>query len=337
MSVAQVGETPLDDAVYVGGGVDKIFGVIGNHIAKFNASTGALENFARVAGPATGYCRLTYHSTTGLLYVGIWDFKTNQWNDPPTSWVLRGIYPVNPTSLAIGAVIDVMSFASSGSRQWCVGIQSMFSAGGTYLYFCFGVGGINAPTTLWRVNPTNTADNFNPANGASSAGQGGFYQIDTGASNIYCANPYLAEIQRYDLALTDLSYNNSAIPAPYTNVDNPVSVAYASTSGTAYAVCGSSNMFRADFGTNISTRLDLSAVPGATGTVAPQRIRYRSSDSKLYMPVQSQNAIIVWNAGTDNPADAVWKTGYDSPTDTVFTASKAFAVQLGAAGLKEIT
>lgn len=336
MSVAQVGETPIDDAVYVGGAVDKIFGTIGNHIAKFNASTGALENFARVAGPATGYCRLTYHSTTGLLYVGIWDFKTNQWNDPPTSWVLRGIYPVNPTTLAIGAVIDVMSIASGGSRQWCVGVQSMFSAGGTYLYFCFGVGGINAPTALWRVNPTNTADNFNPANGTSSAGQGGFYQIDTDGISIYCCNPFNAEIQKYDLALTDGSYNNSVIPAPFTNVDNPVSVAYSLTSGNAYAVCGTSNMFRSDFGINTSTRIDLTAVPGATGTVAPQRIKYRQSNSKLYMPVQSQNAIIVWDPVTDNPADAEWKTGFQCPIDTVFTASKAFAVQLGVNGLKEI-
>src|SRR5262245_61980998 len=90
LTEATTGEGSLDDAVYVAS-VDKIFATMGPHIVKLNATTGAREAFARVAGPAFGTCRLCYHSTTSTLYVSIWGFPSRQWTDPPMDWSIRGL------------------------------------------------------------------------------------------------------------------------------------------------------------------------------------------------------------------------------------------------------
>lgn len=333
-----LGETPLDDAVYVPT-VDKIFGTIGPHIARFNATTGAFETSVRVFGPAMGSCRICYHAPLDTIFVSIWNVLSLQWLT--TDWAIRGIYPVNPSTLAIGSVIDINSFVT-GDNEWPMGPRHIFSAGGTYLYFCHNEGDFGAPTEWWRVNPLNTADNFLPSNGDSLSGDNCYNQFDIdGLGNIYGANTESFELQRYDLALTNGSFGRCRINVPQRFVDNPVAVAWADSSGNCFAVCGTPTLIKATsfspspgaYTAHTMNSTSVSGMPALT-TVRPVRMRYRDLDGMLYIPCQEHDAIIVWDPTSD---DGEWKTGFSMPIDVVFTPTKAFAVQLGNEGLREIT
>lgn len=333
-SEAAGGETPLDDAVYVAA-TDKIYGMLGPHIIKFNATTGAKESINRIFSPAYGTCRICYHAPLNTLYVTLWNSPINQHFDPPVSWAHRGIYPVNPVSLIVGAALNV-TWSWFDDETWGSGPRAIMSAGGTYLYFASGYANTNSPVTLWRVNPLNVADRAQAID-ASSGGASGFNQHATDGVSIFVASPSSARIYKYNLSLGGPEPCN--IPGPYQFIDNPVAVEYSPVGGGAvYVVCGTTNMFKVTgFTPDVISAIDISTVAPATATRRPVRIRYRSSDQKLYLPCQNNNAILVWNPATDNPGDADWKTGFDSPIDVVFTPTKAWAVQNGIVGLKEIT
>lgn len=72
---------------------------------------------------------------------------------------------------------------------------------------------------------------------------------------------------------------------------------------------------------------------GLTGAL-PFNIRYRSSNDRIYVPTWEDNSVVIIDPSSDTVETI--KTGFDSPFDVVFTASKAFAVQHGSEGLKEI-
>lgn len=328
-----LGESPLDDATYVPS-VNKIFGTIGPHIARFNATTGAYETSVRVVGPAMGNCRICYHTPLDTIFVSVWNILNKQWLTEV--WPARGLYPINPATMAIGSVVNTDSFATL-SRNWSSGPFHVFSPGsGDQLYFTQwnSVG-----VYWWRVNPTNIADRFNPSDGITFDGNNSYHQFATDGTSMYGCNTYEFTIQKYDMALTNGSADGCRINAPERFVDNPVSCAWSTTEGRLYAVCGTPTLIRA---TNFTfpgaytaiqmTGANVSGMPAVT--VKPTRIRYRASDNSIYMPCQEQNAVIVWNTNSD---DGVWKTGFFMPIDVVFTGSKAFAVQLGSNGLQEIT
>lgn len=69
-------------------------------------------------------------------------------------------------------------------------------------------------------------------------------------------------------------------------------------------------------------------------TAHPIRIRYRSSDGKLYIPTWEADSVVILDPTTDTVSDI--KTGFSSPCDVVFTGSKAFAIQQSSLGIKEI-
>lgn len=331
---AVLGETPIDDAVFVPS-VNKIFGTIGPHIARFNAVTGAFETSVRVVGPAMGNCRICYHAPLDTIFVSVWNVLSRQWTGQ--DWSIRGLYPVNPATMAIGVVVDTDSFATL-SRRWSSGPMHVFSPGiGTNLYFAqWNVIGIY----WWRVNPTNIADRQNPSQGVTFDGDNCYHQFDSDGTNMYGANTFNFEIQRYDMSLTNGSFGRCRINAPQRFVDNPVSVAWADSSSNCFAVCGTPVLIKATsfvspgaYTAHTMNSASVSGMPALT-TVRPVRMRYRDSDGKLYIACQEHNAVIVWDPTTD---DGVWKSGFFMPIDVVFTTDKAFAVQLGSEGLKEIT
>jgi len=333
MTEAILGETPIDDAVYVAS-VDKIFGTIGPHIAKFNATTGAFESAVRVFGPAMGNCRICYHAPLDTIFISVWNVLSRQWSS--LDWSIRGLYPINPATMAIGGVVDTDSFAAL-SKRWTSGPQHVFSPGfGTNLYFTqYNSVGVY----WWRVNPTNIADRANPSQGVTFDGDNCYHQYATDGLNMYGANTYNFEVQRYDMALTNGSFGRCRINAPQRFVDNPVSCAFSTGSGECYAVCGTAVLIRCTSfvspGAYAAHAMNSGTVTGMPpGTVVkPTRMRYRSSDASLYIPCPQNNGVIIWDTGSN---DGEWKSGFDYPIDVVITPTKAFAVQLGNNGLKEI-
>ncbi len=65
----------------------------------------------------------------------------------------------------------------------------------------------------------------------------------------------------------------------------------------------------------------------------PLHARYNSVDELLYIPGGKSDSVAVLDPADDSLSIV---TGFDSPLDVVFTDSKAFAVQSGLVGLKEI-
>lgn len=329
-----LGETPLDDAVYVPS-VNKIFGMVGPHIARFNAVTGAFETAVRVVGPAMGNCRICYHAPLDTIFASVWNILNKQWSTEV--WPARGIYPINPATMAIGAVINTDSFATL-SRRWSSGPMHVFSPGaGDQLYFTQwnSVG-----VYMWRVNPTNIADRFHPNDGITFDGDNSYHQYCTDGTHMYGANTYDAIINQFDMALTNGSSDGCEIVPPEQFVDNPVSVAWSTSESAVYAVCGTPTLIKAtNFvapGAYTPFQMNSATVTGmpALTAVKPVRIRSNTAGTLLYIPCQEHNAVIVWDTSTD---DGVWKSGFFMPCDVVLTGTKVFAVQLGSNGLQEIT
>ena len=88
--------------------------------------------------------------------------------------------------------------------------------------------------------------------------------------------------------------------------------------------------------TSAYTRWDMEVLITGSGItdIKPMRLRFRPSNGLLYIPCQDKDGIVVFDPVAES---AVWKGGFDSPVDVVFTPTKAFAVQTGPIGLKEIT
>jgi len=306
----------MNDACYASS-VDKIFGVVGPYVCKYNATTGAREGFVRVASPLYGEMRLCYHAATGSLYVATWNEPNEQYFAPLT-WPERDVFPVS-TGLVVGAGLGLGSIygtdAPYNGFRW-------IGSSGNYLYLSYSGTGFSPK----RINPTNLADR-NAQGGAA----GGFAMEQAGMSPTQFVNPLSTFVSQIRYAPIGFNLNgdwtSSNVP-PY----QPIAAEYCAQNGLFYMVCGDTNLIRINVLSPINiTALNLGPVEA---TANPCRIRYRNSDQKLYLPCMSSNMVIVWNPATET---GIAKIGFDSPCDVIFTGSKAWAVQQAPIGLREIT
>lgn len=320
-------DMPFQDATYAPS-VDKIFGVMGPYLVKCNATTGARESSVRVTSPVLNDCRLAYHAATDTVYVATWNEPNLQWYS--LTHPNRDIYPVNPATMVVAPRLNVP--ASDPLTNYDFSTGSFFGprcvmSAGNYLYVRWqsDVGASNYA----RFNPTNIADH----NTQAGATQLVFWaeHAGIGGGNIFVPNPWGPRIDfaplNYDL---NGDWDNCPVPAYI-----PIACAYADNVGKCYVACGDTNLLRID---NPAGGLFTPLLLGPVQANAdPCRIRYRTSNQKLYLPCMTANGILIWNPATDLPGDAVFKTGFDNPVDVVFTPTKAFAVQNSSVGLKEIT
>ncbi len=312
--IAQCGVKTMNDACYVAS-VDKIFGVVGPYVCKYNATTGAREGFVRVASPLYGEMRLCYHAANSTLYVATWNEPNEQYFAPLT-WPERDVFPVS-TSLVVGAALGLGTIYNTQPAY--NGFRWIGSAG-SYLYISVGGDGF-APV---RVNPTNITDRNS---GTTSAG---FAAEHLGISPTQIVNPlsFFTSQGRFAPILFNLVGDWTAFNvAPYL----PIAAEYCAQNSKFYMVCGDTNLLRINVLSPINfTALNLGPVEA---TANPCRIRYRTSDQKLYLPCMTANTVIVWDPASET---GIAKTGFENPVDVVFTGSKAWAVQNAPIGLKEI-
>lgn len=305
-----------NDACYVSS-VDKIFGVVGPYVVKYNATTGKREGSVRLAKPLYGEMRICYHAANDTLYVATWNQPNEQYFSPTFTWPEVDVFPVS-TSLVVGSALGLGSIyttqPSYNGFRW-------IASSGTYLYVNHS--GYN--NLIRRIDPTNLADRNSqtPSELIFSIQHGGLSPTTI----------VLPEATNRRVRYAILAFNlNSDWTASSLTPYNPVAVEYCASNGLFYVVNGDSNLLRIDVLTPVAfTVLNLAAIEA---TADPCRIRYRSSDQKLYLPCMTANAIIVWDPATDT---GVSKTGFENPVDVVFTGSKAWAVQNSPIGLKEIT
>lgn len=315
------------EAVYVPG-IDKILAVSGPYVVKCNADTGARETAVRVASPVYGTMRIVYHAANAMVYVSTWACPANQ---NFTAWPKREVWPVDPTTMTVGAALGIDAFMGQpilSTQQAEAGPRWMVSEG-NYIYLVYRNGSV-AP--LRRFNPTNTADRIVSGSATNTTG----LWTEQGSSDgtyLYMCDASAQRLKQAILATT--LQNDNCNLAPYT----PISAVWCPTVSKPYATDGEGNMLRIDdIPTDSYTAFDLNdngVVPGTLGTCDPVRIRYRSSDGHLYLACPTPNAVIDYNPNTDT--GVIHSTGFNNPVDVVFTASKAFAVQDYSTGLKEIT
>lgn len=331
LNLASGGDMPLSDAVAAAG---KIYGMMSNYIVQFNATTGAKEAIARVTAPILGPCRICYHAATGLLYVSCWfdpawDDQINDKGSPNSD-----IFPVNPASLAIGAAIGIEAAFPGSSMGPKLGISGpwFLMSDGNYLYFSYrqqGAGG-----KLYRINPANLADKASATNWRWLNWNA--HSFDINGTQIYWPDPN-RDIWWGNKDFTGLAAN----PLPvFTTTETPIALAV-SAANIAWTVCGNQWLLRANMVGPTYTAINLedgSVVTNAVSNVRPFRIRY--FNSLLYIAVQNQDGVIIYNPTGNAPGAAtpgIFKSGFDGPVDTCWTGSKAFAVQSGPVSLKEIT
>jgi len=304
----------VNDACYASS-VDKIFGAVGPYVCKYNATTGAREGFVRVASPLYGEIRICYHAANSTIYAATWNEPDQQYF--ALTWPERDVFPVS-TALVAGAGLGLGTIyntqPSYNGFRW-------IGSSGSYIYLAEGGVGFRPQ----RVNPTNIAD--------TNAGtvSAGFAAQQCGMSPTQFVNPVSGFVSqfRYAPILFDLvgDWSSTISVAPYL----PVAAEYCAQNGLFYMVCGDTNLLRINVLSPINfTALNLGPVEA---TANPCRIRYRTTDQKLYLPCMTANTVIVWDPASET---GIAKTGFDSPCDVVFTASKAFAVQQSPISLKEI-
>lgn len=339
------GQVPFNDAVYVPA-LDKILAVSGVYAYKCNATTGAVESRLKVAAPGIGPSRIAYYTGhgTSMVYVALWIDPS--WVDMAT--VLETprmeIYGINPTTFAaavgIGIQANIPVLGIGMSSHGLNGIQALTSYG-DYLYFAFRYqqgGG-----QYFRIDPTNPPDNAPPQINSIDWDSYNVSGIAVDGTYLYYPVPLGGYAKRISSSLPGAPAVPDAVSLD-TQPETPVAVELAN--GYLYGVCGNGDLFKIlNWGTgnyvtgeptaaHYNAQFNLETIQASAKAF---RLRTNPYDGKLYIPIQNQDCVIVWNPLTDTQYAGMLKTGFDGPIDVVFTPTKSFAVQSGQAGLKEIT
>ncbi len=317
MTAATLGETPLQDAVYVAA-TDKIYGVSGIYVVQFNATTGAKESEVRISSPVNNGTRICYHAATGLLYATVWN-EPNLGNTALTH-PNKDVYPINPAMMTVGARLDVLTntgfivnddFDSALNPAWG---PKWIGSQGDYLYLQWNQSSFYY---VIRFNPTNFADRC--TQGGDDCGITQSEQLAVGP--VYIMSP---DADNDGIEYAIIGWNNQA---EWDRCDivgyQPVACEYCSFDGLTYAVDGNGNMFRVNDPT-----IDDVTIFDMTATLAGAdacRLRWNVYDGLIYFPCQTTNSIMRFDPNT--VAWEATKTGFENPVDLVFTGTKVFAVQ----------
>lgn len=329
MSQAVAGEVPLQDAVYVPT-TDKIYGISGVYVVKFNATTGALESSVRITSPVNGGCRICYHANNDTLYASVWN-EPNLGDDNLVH-PNKDVYPIDPQTMTVGPRLDIVStllvtddFDSGLNPAWG---PMWIGSKDTMLYIQWMAG---ASIQLIRVDPDNLADKCTNARNYGAFRM--MEQIGLGATYIMYPDPF---DERFYYAVVGWNFNGDwdEVDTPANNF--PIACEYCTFDGLFYGVDGNGVMYRIN--DPILENIDVITIPvdAIVPTPNPCRIRWNIYDGLIYMPCMTDNAIVMYDP---NLVAWYYKGGFENPVDCVFTPDgKKFAVQNSPEqSLKEIT
>lgn len=325
---------PLDSAIY-DSGTDKIYGVRGGHLYKFN-NAGSLESTLRFttgiakAALDLGENCLAIHSD-GYLYVGHHTLyrDASVYQNPYLIKVDTGTFTVSDT---FNLHTD---FADNDKYNAHAGPTKMFSVG-SYLYMICSEQNGCTDMGMLKVNPNSSTSSSTLINGAATWGAmnvvfgtttGLWYISNSTDKYAYCVN-----------FTTGTAVEDFTLGSDWSNDWTGEYYAY----GIAI-VTGDNNYA---FITTATDKIVKAGVvlggPSNTGTISyitldgsdtAINIKYDSRTDRVYVPLYINNRIAVINPSTDA---VTYYTGFDSPWDIISTTGKVFAVQRGVTALKEI-
>lgn len=325
LSNAQAGDMALDQAIYHSGR-DKIFGVRGQWLFRFNATTGALE--ASLRFQANGGGMSTISTIGNVLYIGTTFASDDNITDLVTPFASRDIYTVDATTFL---VTGSLGFASKLGAATAAGTR-------TDLYYARG----------WRQIVTDGAKlwGFQSGDGLWRASLPGYnsssFQVSTdiaydGFNNvIWVADPYTPNLWVWSADLANDTFDTGGI-------GRPTGVCYVPLTNHVYCVNGTLNLFTADASLAVPAFNPFPTTGYSTGRINanPYKVKYVDYPSPnplahmVLIPAFADDTVIVWNPVTYLVADV--KTGFTAPFDIVSTPTANFAVQTSPTGLKLIT
>lgn len=322
--------TPLHTAVYVAS-TDKILGTQMDHIIEFSAATGDYIRDVQTPWPMVGNMHLGL--IDAMPYVA--GHNNPAARDPLGTNAHDGydIYPVDPATLGLGAGLQTYKTNLQGFPMWNQEAAFQFIQVGTKIFYIQPAA--SGYFLVW-MNKTGFGAGVFGVDWRYKAFSGIWAeQICSDGTFIYIADPASVDLSQRDFPLL-----NEVGWGPFPSATGgEIGCEYAVNVAKVFAVCGNKWLEQVDsFGAHTATLFDMDALVTAGGTpmagLKALRLRYRTSDGKLYIPCQNKDGVVVFDPMLSS---LVWKSGFESPVDVVFTATKAFAVQSSINGLKEIT
>lgn len=327
LTINEEDDMGLTHAVYVPS-FDKIYGVRGGVVNRYNAVTGSKEATQVFAYPPFDDTYIAYEPTSDKLYVFYWCDQNAQ----------KGVYEIDPTFSVAATFHSQFDFDTAG--PWP--IPSVYGRGGRYcisyqdhiVWLSDGgyqeSSGINE---LWAWRPTALADTAR-----RNAGEYGHF-LQLAVQPVDADNCVLWYVGNTPGSGLKKIYYNAYQLSTYTigadsNWDLPLEtnygVCYDDFLGLIYS-CGWHNILtKMDPGTGTYDQIDI-------GYLTSRKFRLQSvgiaGKEGIYVPVPDSNVVLVVDRVTDN---ITTKTGFNIPFDVVATPTRVFAVQLGSPSLKEI-
>lgn len=325
-------DVPLDAAIY-SLSQNKIYGVRGQYVHQFNATTGGREaTFRFVDSILFGESSIV--EVNGILYVGTWRGVID--NSSNSEAPARDIFAIDPSltsSLQLGLNVQLGNSVYSPSLR-CDGFYNLVTDG-TYIY------GLRANSFghIFKVDPTNIAT-YVQRNSQALIFPRSDMIWDSDYQTLWVAESDGPEIDAYYFDI------GSLFPIP-TSVANPTpgqvfGLTRVPSTQKIYAVTGTQSILKLNADEAVVT-LPANYSTATWSTLAailpiksnPVRIKYNPGDGMLYVPNWVADSVSIINPATDTAEDVI--TGFDSPIDIVFTPTKVFAVQNSNKGLKEVS
>jgi hypothetical protein len=357
---------PLDDAAYVpsiGGADPFIAAVRGGTIYKLDPDTGAKLSSARFFPGVLSPSCVCYQGVDEKIYASYSMELTPQ--QPVSAAVLkRFLAKIDPSDLSVISLIDiskatkVFDFGFDGPRQGAV--ELLPGADGViYIVTQVMSNSLSNAIVLGRLDPANTTQQTTAQPDVICAFTQGAIDTDTG--NIWCTDesgPAVANYVPQALSSWDEGFSTGGL-AYFAKVSGFSNVSVHIPAGICYdpvrkkmwvtarptnagAYNPSANMVLIpvptnivpDSNSNIEDPSPLAGIIDLGSTSQMLSCHYRLTANLIYVPCMGDDSVVVVN-----PADStkVVKTGFDLPWRMVFTPTKAFAIQQGSAGLKEVT
>jgi len=321
-------DMPFDAAVFDAVN-DQIIAVRGGYVFQCDKTTGQIGNSARFAYPA-GFGPSCLMLSGGVLYVGFCaePMPGVVGTDPllTLTWS-KGIFLLNPATLATTDFIDLVDeLGDDPHPSFAYGPFKLGVLGG--FIYCLSRQFTDTCYFLVIDPGTNSvlgSQNFGESWGdfAADAGRGKLWVLQQGGDRVDTFLWDGAAIDSGDIIVpSDVGHSTGRIG---------MGIEYVPGADKLYIVQRTKTLIKADpanpANANVTT-IDL-----VDANFSPLHARYNAVDELLYIPGGKSNSVAVLDP-TDDSFDVV--TGFDSPLDVVFTDAKAFAVQSGLVGLKEI-
>lgn len=315
----------MDQAIYEPT-TQKIFGVRGQWVFKFNSVTGALEDSLRFMTDVNGTSTIT--AIGGSLYIGV------SW-EPVIDWTLPDVCPdvdiyiVNAAAFTVSGRLNLFSKISPASSGVHFGWRTI-TAGGNGLigYYLSGTG-----LKLFNVDPGNTA-------GFDDVSIQGLTDVAWDSSNgvIWTPSSFSPDIYCYDPNFASLNRCNDTNG----NLNTICGICYNLAQNKVFAVDGTFNFysFSATLAVPAFTNFAVSTFNSGRINANPFRIKSVNGlpgnphNGNILMPCWADDTVLVINALT-NAVSSV-ETGFTAPFDIVSTPTTNWAVQTGPTSLKEI-